>query len=166
MKEHLKFIAKSPRRSKPSKSGLLEPPKEAQGKKGGAHKNPWRPNRKSPYSEIHHNNNPLVVCFLEDQKKAKECRQCRVEFPRRQMIAPFDIVLSHEEKWMYPSPDDPDRKLPSSKFTTKFYCVKRQCIMTRFPYFDASFLQVDKDARLRLRPSHLGLLKAELNCAV
>ena len=38
---------------------------------------------------------------------------------------------THQEKWMYPSPTDPKTKLPSAKFTTKYYCVKRDCILHR-----------------------------------
>ncbi|KAK3712178.1 hypothetical protein QZH41_005805 [Actinostola sp. cb2023] len=117
LKEHLKYLAKSSRPSKPTRSGLVEPPKNAQGKKGGTHKNQWRPSRgvatkNAQFTEIHHNNIPLMVAFIEDHKKAKDCRQCRVEFPRKTKIAPFDIVLSHKEKWMYPSPQNPEHKLP------------------------------------------------------
>ena len=97
LKEHLGYLARTSR-SIPSRSGLVEPLKQAQGKKGGNHKNTWRPNRTStgtteasarlshshPFSEIHHNNIPLVVCFLRDETKATECRQCRMAFPRRQ----------------------------------------------------------------------------------
>ena len=73
--------------------------------RGGAHKNSWRPRRgcsgqKHPFTEIHHNNQPFVVGFLDDQPNAKECRHFRAEFPRRQQIVPFDIILSHQEKCM------------------------------------------------------------------
>ena len=125
LKEHLDYLSKLPRSPLPSKSNLVEPAKDAQGKKGGAHKNPWRPSRggaapKHPFTEIHHNNQPFVVGFLDDQPHAKECGHCRVGFLRRQQIVPFDIILAHQEKWMYPSPTDPKTKLPSSKCTTKY----------------------------------------------
>lgn len=105
----MECLKKSPRRRVPSKSGLVEPAKEAHGKKGGSNKNPWRPIRRAaqatsqtstdrPFAQIHHNNNPFVLCFLDDVPNAKECRQCQIEFPRRQKITPFDIVLSHVEK--------------------------------------------------------------------
>ena len=51
-------------------------------------------------------------------------------------IVPYNIVLSHEERWMYPAPNAPGIKLPSPKYTRKFYCVKRSCITKRFPYFN------------------------------
>ena len=42
--------------------------------------------------------------FLSQEPKAIECRPCGTKFPRRKMMIPFDIVLAHEEKWMYPDP--------------------------------------------------------------
>ncbi len=122
LSQHLEYLRKTKCRSNPSRSELVEPTKQAQGKKGDCHKNPWRPPRGQlanenkvrsehpchPYSEIHHNNKPLIVCFLDDQLKAVECKQCRMEFLRRQKIVPYNMVLSHEEKWMYPDPTKPN----------------------------------------------------------
>lgn len=173
LKEHLEYLKKSPRRRAPSKSGMVEPAKEAHGKKGGSNKNPWRPIRRaaqatsqkstnSPFTQIHHNNS-FVLCFLDDVPNAKECRQCRIEFPRRQKITPFDIVLSHEERWLYPDPNDASRKLPSVKHTTKFYCVRQTCMKSRFPYFDSSWLRIPAEAHSRLLKSHFDLLRRELD---
>lgn len=169
LKQHLEYLKKSPRRTAPSKSNLIEPTKQAPGKKGGSHKNPWRSRQTTqaqnnrPFTEIHHNNKPLFLGFLDDVPSAKECRQCGIEFPRRQKITPFDIMLSHEEKWMYPDPNDPGHKLPSPKHTTKFYYIKRSCIKSRFPYFDPSLLQISAEAHSRLIKSHLDILKNELD---
>lgn len=140
------------------KSGLVEPAKNAQGKQGGAHKNPWRPSRSSAaqehhFTEIHHNNLPLVVGFLDDHPNAKECRQCRVEFPWRRQIVPYDIILNNQEKWMYPSPGDLKRKLPWAQYATRYYCIKRSCITSCFPYFHSSFVDVPSDVISRLRQS-------------
>ena len=70
---------------------------------------------------------------------------------------------THQEKWMYPSPTDPKTKLPSAKFTTKYNCVKRDCITSRFPYFHSSFINIPSDVLSRLRQSHLNLLEVELD---
>jgi len=148
LKDHIEFVLRSPRRSKPFKGALVEPEKNAAGKKGGTHKNPWRPSsnhnkniplaaptQARPFTEIYHNNHPLVVCFLSDEPKAVECKQCGMAFPRRLLVAPYDIVLSHAEKLMYPDPKCSRNKLPSPRYTTKYYCLKRDCVMKRFPYF-------------------------------
>lgn len=175
LKEHLNFLQKSSKRKAPSKSALVEPSKEAQGKKGGSHKNPWRPSRakstqvtsqsasERPFTEIHHNNNSFILRFLDDVPQANECRQCRVEFPRRKKIIPFDVILSHEEKWYYPDKHHPGRTLPSTKHTTKYYCVKGSCIKKRFPYYDSSLLEIPPEARSRLQQSHFDLLRREID---
>ena len=171
LKEHLQHLKKSPRRRAPSKSGLVEPPKDAQGKKGGSHKNPYRPTREAlqeasparPFTQVHHNNKPFVLFFLDDMPDAKECRQCRIEFPRKQQITPFDIALSHEEKWLYPDPNDPGRKLPSTRHTTKYYCIQKSCMKNRFPYYQPRLVEIPAEVRSRLKSSHLDLLKSELD---
>ena len=45
LSQHLEYLRKTKCRSNPSRSELVEPTKQAQGKKGDCHKNPWRPPR-------------------------------------------------------------------------------------------------------------------------
>ena len=73
-----------------------------------------------PFTEIHHTNKSLVLCFLD------------------------------EEKWSYLDPQQPGSKLPSTKYTTKYYCVKGSCIKTRFPYYNSLLLQIPPEASSRL----------------
>ena len=116
-----------------------------------------------PFTQVHHNNKPFVLFFLDDMPDAKECRQCRIEFPRKQQITPFDIALSHEEKWLYPDPNDPGRKLPSTRHTTKYYCIQKSCMKNRFPYYQPRLVEIPAEVRSRLKSSHLDLLKSELD---
>ena len=181
LKEHIEFLKKSTRFKRPIKSNLVQPQKEATGKKGSSHNNPWRQSRGNkesstsldlssnhPYSAIHHNDRPLIVRFLSQEPRATECRQCKKEFPRRKLqlvkCLPFDIVLAHEEKWMYPDPQNRGAKLPSAKYTTKFYCIKRSCVLNRFPYFDSSYLEISADVKSRLKDAHRKLIQEELHC--
>ena len=101
-KEHLEHSKKSPRRWAPSKSSLVDPAKKAHGKKSGSNKNrkAAQASTDHPFTQIHHNNNPFVLCFLDHIPNAKECRQCRIEFPQREKITPFDIVS--RPKWCKP----------------------------------------------------------------
>ena len=94
------------------------------------------------------------MCFLSDEVKAISCTQCGKEFPRRKPVIPFDIVLSHEEKWMYPDANNPGEKLPSSKYTTKFYCVDARCVKARFPYFETKLYLETKSVEQKLKDSH------------
>ena len=176
LKLHIEYFRKSPRRSKPSKSGLVVP--EKVGKKGGANRNSWRGSRGKtnppcsrtesaayPFTEIHQNDRPLTLCFLSEEPKAKDCRHCRTEFPRRTMILPFDLVLAHEEKWLYPDPISPGNRLPSAKYTTKYYCIRRNCVMGRFPYFNNKYLEIPKQVERNIKEAHKKLIKEERNCS-
>ena len=176
---HIEHFRKTSRRLKPSKSGLVVPEKVAPGKKGGANRNSWRPSHgkasastasysKSqsasfPFREIHHNDRPLKACFLSEEPKAKECRHCRTEFPRRTMIVPFNLVLSHKEKWLFPDPNNAGNKLPSAKYTTKYYCIRRNCIMVRFPYLNSKYLEIPDEVRVNLKEAHKKLIQEELD---
>ena len=178
LKLHIEYLKKSPRRSKPSKSGLVVLEKVAPGKKGGANRNSWRGSRGKtnplcsrtesvayPFTEIYHNDRPLTLCFLSEEPKAKDCRHCRTEFPRRTMILPFDLVLAHEEKWPYPDLNTPVNKLPSAKYTTKYYCIRGNCVMGRFPYFNNKYLEIPKQVERNLKEAHKKLIREELNCS-
>lgn len=155
---HIEHFRKTSRRSKPVKSGLVVPEKVGPGKKGGDKRNSWWPSHgkasasTASYSdsqsasfrfrEIHHNDRPLKACFLSEEPKAKDCRHCRTELLRRTMIVPFNLVLSHEEKWPYSDPNNAGNKLLSEKYRTKYYCIRRRnCIIIRFPHFNGKYLE-------------------------
>ena len=111
---------------------------------------------------IHHNDKPFIVCFLEEELKAMECRKCKTGFIRRTKIIRFDIVLSREERWMYPNPKDRTKWLPSASTTVKYYCIRKSCVVERFPYFNASFVEVPPLTKDKLLTSHVKILKEEL----
>ena len=80
------------------------------------------------------------------------------------MVIKFDIILAHEEKWIYPDPDNPGQKLPFTRYTMKFYCTKRSCILSRLPYFDPVYLEILREVRSALKDTHRSLIQAELGC--
>lgn len=172
LQSHLQHIKQSNQRSR---CGLVQPVNDnCAGKKGGKNKNRWRASRSREPQEtqfaaagfnpaVHHNDKPFIITFLDDNPKATECRTCRTGFIRRTKIIPFDIVLAHEERWMYPDQRDKTKWLPSAKTTTKYYCVRKSCIMERFPYFNASFLVIPPEKKASLLRSHLNLLDKEFN---
>jgi len=100
LKKHVDFAVVKVNTSKKSRTGLGVPTKYAAGKKGGTHKNAWRPQRQershsssepaNRLTKIHHNNRPLKVCFPSKEDIATDYRQCGKEFPRRQLVIPFD----------------------------------------------------------------------------
>ena len=86
LKKHVDYVVVKLSTTKNSRSGLVVPAKKAAGKKGGTHKNAWHPQRQESshfssvpvklFSQIHHYNRPIKVCFLSDEAKAIACRQC------------------------------------------------------------------------------------------
>ena len=123
-----------------------------------------------PFTEIWHNNNPLVVCSINEITEEKNhCGYCAHEFPRgRLAIVPFSIAIKHQERWKYlnqkhkANPSEP-MYLPSSakKLTTRYYCIKKNCIYKRFPYFCPDLLEVDSS--LMLTVGHKKLIKEQLD---
>ena len=135
------------------------------------HKNAWRPQRQesshssepvNPFTKIHRNNQPLKACSLSDEDKDTDCRQCGKEFPHRQLVRPFDIALSHKEKWLYTDKNNPGLRVPSATYTTKFYCADSGCVRARFLYFDPALYLDTNSVEHRLKDSHRGLLKRKL----
>ena len=117
----------------------------------------------APFSEIWHNNEPLRVINVREIPEARNrCGQCSGEFPRGILsIVPYDIALSHKERWKYYN-NEKKEYLPSphGKTTTKFYCIKGDCILKRFPYFREELLEISDS--VELKDSHKKLLRDEL----
>ena len=121
-----------------------------------------------PFSEIWHNNEPLIITSIHDVPLQKNSRgHCGNEFPRGPLaIIPFDIIVSHRERWEYlnrnrTEPDEPKfLKSPFGKLTTRFYCVKSNCIKKRFPYYKKELVEISHN--LTLIESHKQLLRHEL----
>lgn len=173
LRKHLEWVAKCPQLSKPRRQALVQPAPSNCGKKGSKPKNSWRQARQPiplnprPYSEIHHNDMPLTVVFLEDSPKALSCKQCGITFPRRAGVKyiPYNIVISHQEQWLYPDPQKTGIMVPSgpTRLTVKYYCIRRTCIQGRFPYYDCEYLEILPEVEAKMVPSHFQLLAAELS---
>ena len=53
------------------------------------------------YIEYYQNDEPFYVVFTHDYSNAITCTSCTNEFPKRIQIAPYDIVLLHEERYRH-----------------------------------------------------------------
>ena len=92
-----------------------------------------------------HNNEPFVICWIDDIPATKNlCFSCKREFLRCVLsIIPFEIALKHQERWQYRNKErghDQPQFLPSKKMTDRYYCIKEECVITRFPDFRAELL--------------------------
>ena len=126
------------------------------------------------FTEIWHNNEPLILVNTNEvpvDKNKSRCGHCGIEFPRGFLqIVPYDVVISHEERWQYfnrsrTNPAEP-KFLPSphGKTTTKYHCVKRDCIFRRFPYFKCELFQVSETVDLKV--GHKVLLREQLDVII
>ena len=85
-------------------------------------------------------------------------------------MVPFDIVVAHREKWMYMNrnrtSDTEPLYIPSSakKLTTKYYCIRRNCICNRFPYFISQLVKIDDG--VTLLDSHKKIIKEQLDVSI
>ncbi len=112
-----------------------------------------------PFPEIWHNNEPFVATMVQEvSQDNNQCGQCRKEFPRGCLACiPYNVVLKHQERLQYLNRDrkketDPlYLPSPGNKMTTKFYCIRKACILTRFPYFRQELLEIPQDVRLLLK---------------
>ena len=160
LEQHIQFISK-PSAKKSPRSALVEANvnKEVAGKKGGKNKYPYpyQPSRSQQevaniasgqglsqsstgytYKEIHHNDNPFVLCILP--KNAKKCKQCGTDFCHRLRIIPNDLVFEHQARFYFPLNGDWIQKQASTKEVTRYYCADLACMKARFPYFPKSTL--------------------------
>ena len=97
----------------------------------------------SPFTEIWHNNHPLVIYSVSQVPLNKnQYGYCGKDFARGPLaIVPFDIVIKNKERWQYLNQNriselDPVYLPSSSKTpTTRFHCIRTKCIQSRIPYF-------------------------------
>ena len=52
------------------------------------------------------------------------------------------------------------------KEASKFYCVKKECILGRHPYFWKGMIKIAFDAQDKLKDGHLKLLKEVLHLSL
>ena len=114
------------------------------------------------FTQIWHNNYPLELCSVREIPEDKVCGYCQTAFPSLVPIKsiPYDIAIRHKEKWLYPNQkSSTPSHFVSRYFTYRYYCVKHDCIINRFPYFVKEILQKASD--VNLDDSHLKLIKEQ-----
>ena len=122
------------------------------------------------FSEIWHSNNKFFVVFTKDEAKAQKCESCKVEFARGGVVCiPQDIAILHKERYYYP------KKHSNGKITmeptwnreaSKYYCVKKECILRRHPYFWKGMIEIEENVKLNLKEGHVKLLREALHTSV
>lgn len=132
LKEHLDYLSKAPRCSLPSKSSLVESARDAQGVEpikihGDQAEVAVAKNTLSrKYTTI--TNRLLLVSWMTSQMQNNAGILGRNFRGGSKSYLSISFCHIRKSAWMYPSPTNLKTKLPSIKFTTKYYCVKRECI--------------------------------------
>ena len=115
------------------------------------------------FTEIWHNHNDFNVVFTREFHNAKKCESCKVEFARGNIVCiPQDIAILHKERYLYPKKDEQGKvtMVPTwKKEAERFYCLKKECILGRHPYFWKGMIKIGSDVEHQLREGHLSLLK-------
>jgi hypothetical protein len=128
------------------------------------------PLRRPQFTEAWHNENPFFIQFIT--KKSKRCESCRVNFPQMDVIkvAPYDIVIVHNERYMYPTPNECGEGtvwVPTiRKERAVFYHVDAACVLKRHSYYQTNMIRIDEDVRRRFKSVHWKLLRDGLGYQV
>jgi len=107
------------------------------------------------FTEYYHNNERFTVDFLDsnDCKRAKNCISCDISFPKSNACPEQQIVVIHKERYERPVTDNTEKFLRmtvTKKLGRKFYCPKRECVLSRHPYFYKGMMDVSENASTRL----------------
>ena len=171
IEQHFVFLSK--KRQVPNRSAVAEYAvnHEIAGKKGGKNKNQYKARyvdsdrretdaSQHGYTEIYHNDHPFTLQMLA--KEHRSCKSCDSDFCHKRIILPFNLVLSHPERWYYPINGDWANKKASTKETMRYYHASKACILKRFPYFTAEeYLKLPANVAVVLKDSHKAYLSVE-----
>ena len=124
------------------------------------------------FTEIWHNTNKFQVVFTREcTNKAQKCESCKVEFAHDGVVCiPQDIPM---KRFYYPKKEkEKENKRKTTYEPTwkreipRFYCVKKECILPRHPYFWKGMIEVQEDSRQQLKEGHKKLLKEVLHLSI
>ena len=101
--------------------------------------------RPVPFTEIWHNEEPFLITEVTKLKKSPSCAQftCLIS---RNALEPYNITIAHKERYLYPSPEDKGKWIPTrTKMRNEYYCVKKSYLLKRHPYFWLGLLSTAPD---------------------
>ena len=127
------------------------------------------------FSEVWHNHEPFHVVFTEEyltkDRQVIMCETCLTQFPKTEYLPtgqvirqrPYDIGIKHLERYEYFNHKTQALEKTRKRMQYRFYCVKKDCLLKKHPYFWNGRLVVDEEIRKKLYDSHKGLLLTQLN---
>lgn len=122
------------------------------------------------FCEIWHNDEPFRLTYVTNStlksRKELKCATCGNLISRINAVPPFDMVILHRERFMYPQKNSNGRtewKPSISKMATRTYCLKKKCLLRRHPYFWLGLLNTED---ICLTVAHRDLLNEEFGYEV
>ena len=112
-----------------------------------------------------HFSEPFVLINIRSieslTNKSLFCESCGSVISRRNAVLPFDIVFARHERYLYPRTTGQSGREwihTRQKTRQKYYCIKRECLLSRHPYFLFGLIEVNTP----LKHEHKRLLKDAL----
>ena len=96
----------------------------------------------------------------------KKCESCKVECaPVNIVCIPQNIAILHKERYLYPKKDGQGKvtMVPTwKKEAENSYCVKKECILRRHPYFWKGMIKIGSDVEHKLRDGHFKFVEGSI----
>ena len=112
------------------------------------------------FTEYYQNNEKFDILFLNNPEcdRGRSCISCKLAFPKNNPVVPDgQLVIMHKERYKKPINDSAGkfiRMTVTNHFGRKFYCINKECLLRRHPYFWRGMLVVKNATRRRLSSPH------------
>ena len=130
----------------------------------------WDIPKQCTHSEYWQNDELFFVESIKAKscRRAKSCISCQRCFPKRNPTSgEGDIIISHQERYMYPLKDGNGKivnwEVSKSRKAAKYYCAKKSCLLERHPYIWKGLLVIAEDSKHLFDDNHYAYLFDELH---
>ena len=102
---------------------------------------------------------------LDEEKKqylANIGKYCKLAFPRKNLKCGYDLVVVHKERDERPNISESGKRVSqivTNQLGRIFYCVNKDCLLKRHPYFWKRTLFMRKDVSVKLSNKYFQHLK-------
>ena len=112
--------------------------------------------KKSSVWQIYwHSDEDFYVLLIDEKEfeRAKSCESSKLAFPRKNRKCGYDLAVVHKERYKRPNISDSGKRLSpiiTNQLGREFYCVKKDRLLKRHPYFLKRMLFMRKDVSVKL----------------
>ena len=120
------------------------------------------------FSKYWHNGEDFYVHLIDekDWERAKSCENKKLAFSRKSPKCGYGLVLVDKERCERPNISESGKRLSpiiTNELSRKIYCIKKDCLLKRHPYFWEGMLFMRKDVSVKLSTKHLQHHKEQLH---